>query len=111
MQLKYDLSVGALYIRLTDHTVARTREIDDNTNVDLDAAGRPVGIEVLSIYHPWPLETVVSEFGISGPERAQLVAYFRPQSVAQSRASQDAAPDQVPPPQFSVEPLAAVAAA
>ncbi len=31
MQLKYDLNVGALYIKLSDQAVARTRDIDDNS--------------------------------------------------------------------------------
>jgi uncharacterized protein YuzE len=77
MRLKYDLSVGALYIRLSHYAVARTVEIDDNTNVDVDDLGQPVGIEVISVAHPWPLETLIKRFGISGADEAQLLAYFR----------------------------------
>jgi uncharacterized protein YuzE len=76
MRLKYDLDVGALYIRLSDQKIARTREIDDNTNVDLDAAGDVVGIEVISIVHPWPLSEVLAGYPIPSAEAAQLRAYF-----------------------------------
>jgi uncharacterized protein YuzE len=76
MRLKFDLNVGALYIRLTDQPVARTREIDDNTNVDVDAAGRVVGIEVISTSHLWPLAEILDTFAIPAEESAQLRAYF-----------------------------------
>jgi uncharacterized protein YuzE len=82
MELKYDLNVGALYIRLTDQAVARTREIDDNTAVDLDADGGVVGIEVISIGHPWALDDVLRDYTIPADAAAQLRAYFQPADPA-----------------------------
>jgi uncharacterized protein YuzE len=81
MRLSYDLNVRALYISFSDQAVARTREIDDNTNIDLDASGAVVGIEVISIDHPWPLADILDRYEIPAGERAQLSAYF-PQAVA-----------------------------
>lgn len=81
MRLKYDLNVGALYVRLTDHLVARTREVDDNTLVDLDADGGVVGIEVVSITHPWALDEVLRSYKIAADEEAQLRAYFKSPAV------------------------------
>jgi uncharacterized protein YuzE len=78
MQLKYDLNVGALYIRLTDRPVARTREIDDNTVIDLDENGDVIGIEVISIEHPWAFDDVLRHYRIPPGEEAQLRAYFQP---------------------------------
>jgi uncharacterized protein YuzE len=78
MHLKYDLNVGALYIRLSDQAVARTQDIDDNTSVDLDDAGNVVGIEVVSIAHPWPLNDILRDYTIPAAEAAQLRAYFCP---------------------------------
>jgi uncharacterized protein YuzE len=78
MRLKYDLNVGALYVRLTDQPVARTREVDDNTFIDLDEDGRVIGIEVVSITHPWALEEILRDYRIPVDEEAQLRAYFRP---------------------------------
>jgi uncharacterized protein YuzE len=81
MRLKYDLNVGALYIRLTDRAIARTRDIDDNTSVDLDDAGDVVGIEVISITHPWALNEILRDYSIPAAEVAQLRAYFQPSTL------------------------------
>jgi uncharacterized protein YuzE len=85
MELRYDLNVGALYIRLTDQAVARTREIDDNTVVDIDADGGIVGIEVISIGHPWALDDVLRDYAIPAAAAAQLRAYFQPAGPAVSQ--------------------------
>jgi uncharacterized protein YuzE len=77
MHLKYDLNVGALYIRLTNAPVVRTKEIDDNTSVDLDEAGKVVGIEVVAIESPWALGAVLRDYSIPDDEAAQLRAYFQ----------------------------------
>ena len=78
MRLKYDLNVGALYISLTDRPVARTHDIDDNTCVDLDDAGGVVGIEVISIAHPWALDDILRAYNIPPADVAQLRSYFQP---------------------------------
>jgi uncharacterized protein YuzE len=77
MRLKYDMTAGALYVRLTDAPVARTRDIDDNTMIDLDANGGVIGIEVVSIAHPWPLDEILRDYAIPAREVAELQAYFR----------------------------------
>ena len=71
MQLEFDLNVGALYIRLSDAKVARTREAGDNAAVDLDTAGGVVGIEVISTAHPWPLADILASYDIPAGEEAQ----------------------------------------
>jgi uncharacterized protein YuzE len=76
MRLTYDLNVGALYIKLSDHAVARTRDLDDNTSVDLDDAGGLVGIEVISYAHPWAFREILDGFRIPPAEEAQLRATF-----------------------------------
>lgn len=76
MFLEYDLTVGALYIRLADGKVARTRELDDNTMVDVDEAGNVLGVEVVSADCPWALTEVLAMEGISAAAKAQMQAYF-----------------------------------
>jgi uncharacterized protein YuzE len=76
MQLEYDLTIGALYIQLSDARVVRTREIDGNTNVDLAEDGTVVGIEVLDIDLPWPLADIIRDYEIPAGEIAQLRSYF-----------------------------------
>lgn len=76
MRLEYDLNVGALYIALADSPVASTREAGENANVDLDASGDIVGIEVISAAHSWPLAQILDDYAIDEADAAQLLAYF-----------------------------------
>jgi uncharacterized protein YuzE len=76
MTLEYDLDVGALYIRLTGERVARTRQLGGNANIDLDAAGKVIGIEVIAAAHRWPLTEILAEFELTPADVAQLRAYF-----------------------------------
>lgn len=92
IRLNYDLNAGALYIRVSDHAVARTRDIDDNTSVDLDAYGAVVGIEVISIAHPWALSAILDRYEIPPAETAQLRAYFVP-AVAKAQVVTHEAPE------------------
>jgi uncharacterized protein YuzE len=78
MRLEYDLNVGALYISLTSEPVSRTVEVGDNAAVDLDAAGRIVGIEVISTAGRWPLAGILATYEIHPADAAQLKAYFMP---------------------------------
>ncbi len=89
MQLEFDLNIGALYIRLSDAQVARTREAGDNAAVDLDAAGDVVGIEVISAAHPWPLADILASYRIPAAEGVQIRTYFR---VHKSRPAQQESP-------------------
>lgn len=76
MTLEYDLEAGALYIRVADGKVARTRELDGNTLADVDADGNVLGVEVVSAAYPWALTEVLQMEGISASAKAQIRAYF-----------------------------------
>lgn len=73
---EYDLDANALYLRLAEGTAARTIEIDDSTNVDLDAAGKLLGIEVLNPGSGWPLIPVLRQFRVSDEDAAMLLAGY-----------------------------------
>lgn len=109
MRLKYDLNVGALYIRLSDSPVARTQEINDNTLVDLDEAGRVIGIEVISIESPWALGTVLHDYEMPAYEAAQLRAYFRMPTPQDANEHAELSPE-LPEVSMNPAPLVAVAA-
>ncbi len=47
MVLRYSPDRHLLYVVLRDGEVAETAELDEETYVDLDADGRPVGVEFL----------------------------------------------------------------
>jgi uncharacterized protein YuzE len=88
MQLKYDLTVGALYIKLSDAKIARTVEAGDNAAVNLATDGTVVGIEVIAAAYPWPLENILGRYAIPADEVAQIRNYFG--SWGTSSASQEA---------------------
>lgn len=76
MELQPELGTDALYISLSDAPVARTRSVGDNAAVDLDASGGLVGIEVISVTHPWPLARILDDHKIPAGEEAQIRVYF-----------------------------------
>ena len=45
MRMEYDPGARALYVRLATGEVAETAEIEEMVYVDLDADGRPLGVE------------------------------------------------------------------
>lgn len=47
MKIEYDKEVDALYIRIQEKTVARTREIEEGINIDFDADGKVIGLEII----------------------------------------------------------------
>ena len=64
MTLEYDREVDALYIRIQEVEVARTVEVEEGTNLDFDADGKLIGVEILNAlqrYKPQDLFRVSSE--------------------------------------------------
>ncbi len=49
MKFEYDPEADAGYLQILDGNVADTREIADNLYLDIDAEGRILGIEILSM--------------------------------------------------------------
>jgi uncharacterized protein YuzE len=78
MKQEHD-AAGTSYITLrpmSDGCVARTVEIDDDTNVDLDADGKLLGIEVLNTDRLWPLAEIVKRWDIDASDAAMLMAAY-----------------------------------
>ena len=74
----YDAQANALYLRLRDGAVARTKAFSQSTNVDEDAGGRLLGIEVLSPGSLWPLHSIIIlyEDSISEGDAVALMAGY-----------------------------------
>ncbi len=49
VELEHDPEADVVYVRLTEHRVARTEDIGAGRLVDYDAAGQPVGVEFLGV--------------------------------------------------------------
>lgn len=47
MKIEYDPEVDALYIRIQEKYVAKTREIAEGIHVDFDEDGKVIGFEIL----------------------------------------------------------------
>lgn len=47
MKIEYDKEVDALYIRIQEKKVARTKEIEEGINLDFDAEGKVIGLEII----------------------------------------------------------------
>lgn len=62
--VKIDNVAGAGYIALSSEPVASTTEYSDSVMIDLDALGMVVGIEVLELDGPLPIDEIAQEFHI-----------------------------------------------
>jgi uncharacterized protein YuzE len=58
MKIEYDKQVDALYIRIQEKDVARTQQISEGVNVDFDAEGRLIGLEVLGAAEHYSLADI-----------------------------------------------------
>jgi uncharacterized protein YuzE len=76
VRFSYDTDVSALYITLRDGDVARTRSLDDSANLDLDAAGNLLGIEVLNPGSGWPLTGILRQYEIAEDDAEMLAACY-----------------------------------
>ena len=64
MIIEYDKEVDALYIRIQEVRVMRTEELEEWVNLDFDADGKLIGVEILNAlerYRPEDLFKVSSE--------------------------------------------------
>ena len=58
MKIEYDKEVDALYVRLQEKHVARTVEIEEGLNLDLDENGKLIGLEVLDATQRYSLSDI-----------------------------------------------------
>ncbi|MGA2468545.1 MAG: DUF2283 domain-containing protein [Thermodesulfobacteriota bacterium] len=58
MKIEYDREVDALYVRLQEKYVARTIEIEEGLNLDLDEDGKLIGLEVLDATEKYSLADI-----------------------------------------------------
>jgi uncharacterized protein YuzE len=47
MKIEYDREVDALYIRIQNKKVSRTKELEEGINLDIDADGKIIGLEII----------------------------------------------------------------
>jgi len=47
MKIEYDNEVDALYIRIQEKEVSRTKEIEEGINLDIDKDNKIIGLEII----------------------------------------------------------------
>lgn len=47
MKIEYDREVDALYIRIQEKEVFRTKELEEGINLDIDEDGKIIGLEII----------------------------------------------------------------
>ena len=72
MHVIEDEKTDALYIYLSDRRPAATRQIEQGTIVDLDGAGRLIGIEVICRHRVWPVEAILGAYDVSEVDETRL---------------------------------------
>jgi len=58
MKIEYDGEIDALYIRLQEKYVAKTIEIEEGLNIDLDENDRLIGLEILDATERYSLADI-----------------------------------------------------
>ena len=48
MKIEYDREVDALYIRIQEKAVSRTKEIEEGINLDIDEDNKIIGLEIIN---------------------------------------------------------------
>ena len=60
MRIEYDKEVDALYIRIQEKKVARTRELEEGINLDLDEEGKIIGLEIIGATERYRPEDILN---------------------------------------------------
>jgi len=74
MKISYDPKADALYIKFQEGSAARTRRVEEGMLVDMDAASRLLGIEIIGMKGRIPipeLGRIILDLPRSGPEPAR----------------------------------------
>ena len=72
--LDIDTTADAGYVTLREAPVARTEQFSTSVLIDLDSAGSPVGIEILTLTAHVDVEGIAASYQLSTQTRAQLSA-------------------------------------
>ncbi len=58
MKIEYDKEVDALYIRIQEKKVARTKEVEEGINLDFDEDGKIIGLEIIGATERYKKEDI-----------------------------------------------------
>ena len=58
MKIEYGKEVDTIYIHIQEKKVARTRQIEEGVNIDFDAQGKVIGLEIIGATDKYSLEDI-----------------------------------------------------
>lgn len=96
VSVQLDSDAGAAYLRLSTNSVARTVEFNEDIYVDLDGMGVVVGVELLDLMTPIPMDTLASKHHIHSDSIRILIAAIEGQATAGTASSEGNRPLHVP---------------
>ena len=96
VSVKLDRDAGAAYLRLSTNSIARTVECSEDIYVDLDAMGVVVGVELLDLMTPIPMDPLASKHRIHSDAIRILTAASEGQAAAGTASSEGNRPRHVP---------------
>ncbi len=96
VSVKLDRDAGAAYLRLSTESVARTVEFSKDIYVDLDGMGVVVGVELLDLMTPIPMDALASKYHIHSDSIRILTAVIEGQASAGMASSAGNRPRHVP---------------
>lgn len=76
--LSVDTSIGAAYIQFADTRVAETIEETPDIQVDVDATGTVVGVEVLNLTADLPVESLTRKYHFASYEAELALSQVKP---------------------------------
>ncbi|OBK91491.1 DUF2283 domain-containing protein [Mycolicibacter sinensis] len=85
--LSIDTEVDAAYIKVSDHSVAKTIEISDDVQIDIDSTGTLVGVELLDLAAEIPADEIAARCQLPFPEIMMALVDARPLLRAASISS------------------------
>lgn len=72
MEIRADAVADAAYVTLTAADVVRTERFDESVLIDLDGAGQPVGIEILTLGADVDVDGIAAEWRLASGVREEL---------------------------------------
>lgn len=60
MRIEYDREVDALYIRIQEKEVSRTKEVAEGVNLDIDEEGKIIGLEIIGATERYSLKDILN---------------------------------------------------
>lgn len=77
ISIEVDTTLHAAYVRLSEEKVVKSIEFDEDILIDLDGAGRVVGIEILDSNVRLPFDELLTQYQVS-TEVVGLLKMIRP---------------------------------